>query len=152
MNDFECTKEEQIQNLSDDYGHLVILGAGASKASCIDNPEKYGRPIPLMNDLPKIIDLEPFLSDISHERKQQNFEKLFSELYLNEGNSERIKNIEEEIRNFFLSLQLPDTPTIYDYIVNWDPFLVQAYLRNSRFTTNLPKLLFFAWECGGRLQ
>src|SRR5690606_3970494 len=46
------------------------------------------------------------------------------------------------------------TPTIYDYLVlslrdkdliatfNWDPFLYQAWVRNRRFPTNIPRLSF----------
>ena len=107
-----------------------------------------------MNDLPDHIDLVPYLTDIPDDRKRQNFEKLFSELFNKEGSSERIIQIEREIRSYFSSLSLPDTPTIYDYLVlslrgkdmiatfNWDPFLVQAYMRNHRFCKNLPQLIF----------
>jgi hypothetical protein len=69
-------------------------------------------------------------------------------------NSKRIQGIEEKIYNYFDGLLLPDEPTIYDYLVlslrkkdliatfNWDPFLIQAYIRNSRLTKNLPLLSF----------
>lgn len=50
-------------------------------------------------------------------------------------------------------MQLPDEPTVYDYLVlsltskdaiatfNWDPLLIQAYIRCHRFTKNLPHIL-----------
>lgn len=50
-------------------------------------------------------------------------------------------------------MQIPDEPTLYDYLVlsltekdaiisfNWDPFLIQAYKRN-RSVGNLPQLIF----------
>ncbi|WP_226986710.1 hypothetical protein [Carboxydothermus hydrogenoformans] len=54
----------------------------------------------------------------------------------------------------FSSLELPDYPTIYDYLLlslrkkdviatfNWDPLLLQAYRRVYKITSKLPKLLF----------
>ncbi|MCR5517040.1 MAG: hypothetical protein K6F17_00535 [Lachnospiraceae bacterium] len=53
-----------------------------------------------------------------------------------------------------LEYKLPDTPTIYDYLVmgltrkdliatfNWDPFLVQAIGRAMRYTDNVPQVAF----------
>lgn len=152
--DHVCTLEQQIKYPQNKYRHLFILGAGASKAACLDIPEKNGKSIPLMDDLPEHINLAPYLEDIPDDRKQQNFEKLFSELFNKEAPSERIFQIEREIGDYFSSLLLPDTPTIYDYLVlslrdkdmiatfNWDPFLVQAYMRNHKFCQNLPQLIF----------
>ncbi|MBC7525436.1 MAG: hypothetical protein H7239_13490 [Flavobacterium sp.] len=154
MEDFEFTISQQINTTSEGFRHVVILGAGASKASCIDKPEKSGSLIPLMNDLPKIIDLKNELNDLSDELLNENFEKIFSTLFEIEPNSERLKSIETKIYDYFSSLELPDVPTIYDYLVlslrnkdliatfNWDPFLWQAYHRNLNFTKNLPKLVF----------
>ncbi len=51
-------------------------------------------------------------------------------------------------------MQLPEDPTIYDYLVlslrskdliatfNWDPFLYQAWVRNKTFVDDLPHLSF----------
>lgn len=56
------------------------------------------------------------------------------------------ENIESRIGGYFSSLELPPSPTIYDYLVlslrkkdviatfNWDPFLWQALDRNSHIT------------------
>lgn len=148
------TKDEQIKTVKNGYRHVVILGAGASKASCIDNPEKNNKGLPLMNDLPKVIDLKEELSDLPDYLKNENFETIFSELFIKEGNSERLKSIEEKLYTYFENLELPDTPTIYDNLVlslrnkdviatfNWDPFLWQAYMRSMKVTKNLPNLLF----------
>lgn len=149
---FEIT--DQINTVKDGYKHVVILGAGASKASSKDNPEKFGRSIPLMNDLPKIIDLDSELKGLPKTLIEGNFEKLFSSLFETEGKSDRLTSIEKKIYDFFSSLKLPDTPTIYDYLVlslrekdliatfNWDPFLWQAIERNRKFTKNLPQIAF----------
>lgn len=154
MENFEFTISQQIDTVSEGFRHVVILGAGASKAACIDIPEKNGKQIPLMNDLPKIIDLENELKDLPQELLNENFEQIFSSLFEIEGNSKRLKSIEEKIYNYFSSLELAETPTIYDYLIlslrskdliatfNWDPFLWQAYQRNLKITKNLPKLVF----------
>ncbi len=154
MDDSVFKISDQINTVYEGYRHVVILGAGASKASCIDKPEKNGKSIPLMNDLPKIIDLAEELKDLPEDLRNQNFEKIFSTLFEKEAGLSRLKEIEIKIYNYFTTLKLPDTPTIYDYLVlslrkkdliatfNWDPFLWQAFERNLKFTDNLPQLAF----------
>ena len=46
MDDFVFSKIEQTNTVLDSYNHVVILGAGASKASCLHKGEKNGRKIP----------------------------------------------------------------------------------------------------------
>lgn len=152
MNDSIFKISNQIKTVNEDYRHVAILGAGASKASCSDNAEKNGKQIPLMDDLPKMVDLTSEL--ILNDLHNKNFELIFSTLFEREPNSERLQIIEKKIYNYFFSLKLPATPTIYDYLVlslrkkdliatfNWDPFLWQAFERNSKFTNNLPQLAF----------
>lgn len=145
---------DQIDTVSNDYRHVVLLGAGASRASCLYRGEKNGKTIPLMNDLQKVIDLNNELLDLPEELRNKNFELIFSTLFNTEPKSTRLQSIENKIYDYFTSLELPEQPTIYDYLVlslrkkdliatfNWDPFLLQAYIRNSKFTTNLPTLSF----------
>jgi hypothetical protein len=154
MYDSVFKKSDQLKTVKEGYRHVVILGAGASKASCLDKAEMYGKEIPLMNDLPKVIDLSSELSDLPTALQEENFELIFSTLYDKEPNSERLKTIEKKIYDYFSLLKLPDTPTIYDQLVlslrkkdliatfNWDPFLWQAFERNLKFTENLPQLAF----------
>ena len=47
--------------------HVVILGAGASIASALRNPEKHGLSLPSMNDLPKVCGLDGVLSKFPEE-------------------------------------------------------------------------------------
>lgn len=152
--DIEFSQVNQIETVKGGFRHVVILGAGASKASCTDNPEKNGKLIPLMNDLPKIIDLDNELKDLDLDLKNQNFELIFSHLFQKEPNSKRLISIEDKIYSYFEKLELPNSPTIYDYLVlslrdkdliatfNWDPFLWLAYERLSKYTQNLPKIVF----------
>jgi len=64
------------------------------------------------------------------------------------------KKLEEVIRDYMLDFKLPNSPTVYDYLImgltskdliatfNWDPLLVQAYGRAMSYTNNLPQLAF----------
>lgn len=148
------TKEQQIKNAKNGFNHFVILGAGASKASCSEHAELNGKQIPLMNDLPNVIDINHEIKDLPPKLQKENFEFIFSELYKKEGNNKRLQSIERKLYTYFDALQLPNKPTIYDHLIlslrdkdiiatfNWDPFLWQAYVRSRKLTINLPQLLF----------
>ena len=126
----------------DGGSHMVILGAGASIASTLLNPEKNGIKLPSMNDLPVVIPMEDLLSNVRKELLCDNFEQLYTNLYRDNRNNPILKEINERVYTYFAAMQLPDCPTIYDYLImalrskdlivtfNWDPFLYQAYCRN----------------------
>jgi len=148
------SREEGIKKVMGGGRHLVILGAGASIASCIHNPEKNGQELPSMLNLVDVVGLNDIVDDIPENLRDENFEVLYSKLHDDNPESERIKEIEHRVKEYFRTLKLPDTPTIYDYMLmalrskdqiatfNWDPFLYLAYNRCSAFTKNLPYLCF----------
>ena len=123
--------------------HIVILGAGASIASSILDPEKNGRRLPSMNDLPKVIPMDDLLVHVPKTLYSDNFEALYSNLYKENPDNPLLLELNRRVYNYFSSLSLPDKPTIYDYLVmglrfkdlivtfNWDPFLYQAWCRNK---------------------
>lgn len=123
-------------------GHLVILGAGASIASTLLDSEKNGKLLPSMQDLPKIIDMSDLINQIPLDLYSENFEQLYSNVYREDMDNPILVEMNRRIYNYFLKLELPDKPTIYDYLVmalrpkdmivtfNWDPFLYQAWCRN----------------------
>lgn len=133
--------------------HLVILGAGASIASSKRNPEKLGRKLPSMNDLPKVIDMSDILSQLPDELIRENFEELYGNIWEWDCESKFLKEINDRIYAYFVGLQLPLQPTIYDYLImslrdkdviasfNWDPFLYQAWWRNYLHGSS-PSLIF----------
>ena len=53
----------------------------------------------------------------------------------------RLKDLFRSAYDYFAMLRLPDSPTLYDYLIlstmdiiatfNWDPFLLQAYVCNK---------------------
>ena len=133
--------------------HVVILGAGASIASNLHAPEKHGLKLPSMNDLPDIVGLHGVLSYFPKECVTSNFEETYSNIIERVPDHCCIKVMNEMIYSYFSTLELPDKPTIYDYLVmslrdkdviatfNWNPFLYQAWWRNY-FHGSSPQLVF----------
>jgi hypothetical protein len=150
----DMTKEEGIKQVYNGGRHIVILGAGASIASSLRNPEKNEKKLPSMNNFIKIVGLQDIVDKVPDNLKATNFEELYSNLHNDDPNSEFIKEIEKRVFNYFNSMRLPDEPTIYDYLVlslrtkdaiatfNWDPFLHQAWCRCRKYTTDLPHIFF----------
>ena len=148
------TKKQLIQSPGGDlHPHVVLLGAGASRAA-FPNGDRSGRIIPLMNDLVKVVGLRPLIKQAGKGLEQENdFEAIYSKLVSNPQHANIKKKIEQEVRNYFSSLQLPDEATIYDRLLlslrkedavftfNWDPFLFDAYQRN-RSIAPLPEIFF----------
>ncbi|NKB47152.1 MAG: hypothetical protein GKR77_05120 [Legionellales bacterium] len=127
--------------------HVVLLGAGASRAAFPDG-DAAGKALPVMNDLVDVIGLKLLLEQAGIE-STGNFEVIYSRL----KNRELKNKIENEIFDYFENLSLPSTATIYDQLLlslrekdaiftfNWDPFLFDAYSRNKDIAS-LPNIFF----------
>ena len=138
------TKEEGINQVFGGGGHVVILGAGASIAADKRNPEKNGKELPSMENLIEVIGLSDIFENLQNKNRTKNFETLYCLLYEENPTSPDIKEVEKRVYEYFGSMQLPDEPTIYDYLIlslrskdliatfNWDPFLYQAWCRNQK--------------------
>jgi hypothetical protein len=117
------------------------------------NGNKAGRTIPLMDDLPSILGND--WKELVHDARPPlgNFESMFSWIRKNGRFHVQLSHIEELIGGHFAGLEIPDHPTIYDYLVlglrgkdliatfNWDPFIMQAHHRN-RSVAELPDIRF----------
>src|SRR6185503_14778703 len=114
--------------------HVVILGAGASRAAFPAGDVK-GQQLPLLPDLVDIVQLGPLLEKAGVSYKGRNFEDLYSSLHSTDKEAPVLRGIEEAIYDYFDALRLPDRPTLYDHLLvslrprdivatfNWDPFL-----------------------------
>jgi hypothetical protein len=130
--------------------HVVLLGAGASRAAC-PTGDANGRKLPVLSDIVEIVGVG---ADLPEGYDTDDFERLYSSLALDPHHAALCRRIESRIHEYFSGLTLPDTPTIYDYLVlslrpkdviatfNWDPFLLQAVQRAYRKGTRPPELLF----------
>lgn len=147
------TRDEEIGGVvRNGRPHVVILGAGASRAA-LPNGDANRRKLPVMNDLIELLRLQPLISKAGLSGDQTNFEIVYSKLAISGERQDILNEMESRVFSYFQKLQLPGRPTIYDYLLlslrpkdtiatfNWDPFLVQAYERNRPLTT-LPRLLF----------
>lgn len=143
------TRQEEIDRVHGNGVHLMILGAGASIAATLRNPELNGRILPAMNNIVDFVGLQDIVRTLPRHLQMlsNDFEKMYSKLFDDASFSIEKKEIENRIYRYFKELKLPDTPTIYDYLIlslrhskdviatfNWDPFLYQAYIRNGVFT------------------
>lgn len=145
--------EEELANLEmEQRPHVVVLGAGASRAAFPDG-DRSGRPIPVMNDLVSVIGLGELLEAAGLEWRSRNFEELYAELRSDDVHRKTADAVEEHIRGYFEGMQLPARPCLYDHLLlmlrskdviatfNWDPFLLDAYRRNAHLG-ELPHVLF----------
>ena len=132
--------------------HTVILGAGATMAA-IPNGDRNGKKSSVMNGLIEKLNLSDIFSSVQINTQSDNLEDIYSELALRPECEDILCQLEKRIYDYFVSLELPDAPTIYDFLVlsltkkdiiatfNWDPLLIQAYIRCLRITDNLPHIL-----------
>ena len=141
--------EDEREQVFMGRSHLVILGAGASRAAFPDG-DLRGNKLPLMSDLVETLGLRRTLTEWGID-SDRNFEDIFSDIF-DAGELARVDMLQQRIREYFARLQIGAKPTLYDHLVlslrkkdfiatfNWDPLLLQAYRRNSRF--ELPRLIF----------
>ncbi len=132
--------------------HTVILGAGATIAA-IPNGDRHGRKSSVMNGLIEKLNIQDVLRGVHLSTTSDNLEDIYSELCSRPEYKEACQELERRLYDYFSSLELPDEPTVYDFLVlsltdkdaiatfNWDPLLVQAYTRCHYYTSNLPRIL-----------
>ena len=131
--------------------HTVILGAGATVAT-IPKGDKNGKKSSVMNGLIEKLYLQDILSGVQLETTSDNLEDIYSELHDRPECADITLELEKRLYDYFASLELPDEPTVYDFLIlsltnkdvistfNWDPLLLQAYVRCGRLTRNLPHI------------
>jgi hypothetical protein len=132
--------------------HVVILGAGASVAAC-PRGDSNGLCLPVMANLVSVLGLDPLLAKAGvGKRVSDNFELIYEELSSQDHYRDVRAEVDDAVHNYFSSLQLPESVTLYDQILlslrpkdlvatfNWDPFLLQAYARNREMSP--PRIVF----------
>jgi len=112
--DDEFLVDEEVADVTMGRPHLILLGAGASRATC-PNGDKNGRVLPLMLDFTEVLDIKSLLRSWGLD-PDRNFEDIFSELYENSDIS-KIDEIQSRIESYFSELELPNYPTVYDHLV-----------------------------------
>jgi len=148
----EKSVADEIAQVSMGKPHVVLLGAGGSRAAFPDG-ERNGRLLPLMADFIDIVPVREALVRTGIRTEGRNFEDIYSDLVSDPRAAWIRDDLEQAVLGYFSSLELPDTPTLYDHLVlslrrkdviatfNWDPFLIQAVRRNGHIADH-PRLLF----------
>ncbi len=144
---------QEIQKIKPESPHVVILGAGCSKAA-VPHGDANGKHLPIMADFLEVVpSVKDVLTVADIPIEGENFEKVYASLVAS-GQSELCSKIESLIFEYFSSLSLPNHPTIYDHLLlslrekdviatfNWDPFLLLALQRNLPTLSHTPQLLF----------
>ena len=154
LSEHEVSVEQEIANTSAGRPHVLLLGAGASKAA-LPNGDKNGKKVPLLRDLADELELTALFPEDLKRMATDNFESAYSKLY-DRGTQEALDQINSLVHKYFSELELPDEPNLYDAInlslrdkdaiftFNWDPFLMQSRVRLAKagITTKFPKLFF----------
>ena len=147
------TAQQLLENPLNTYRHVVLLGAGASRAAFPDG-DASGRCVPLMSDLMSAINLLPLFDKAGIEIGDEgNFEVIYGRLFGRPEYADTMEEVERRIEDYFSGMSLPNRATIYDRILvslrptdavftfNWDPFLFDAYRRNCDVVP-LPEIFF----------
>lgn len=141
----EYSEEFEIENANFGRPHIILLGAGASYAA-FPNGDRNGKKLPLLRDFVDVIGLEKEMKEAGASPPYDDFESIYSAIHSNPDLIQARESIEKKVTNYFSSLELPDEPTMYDYLVlslrpkdviatfNWDPFLWNALHRNHKYT------------------
>ena len=131
--------------------HVVILGAGASKAA-FPHGDPTGKVVPVMQQLVDCLDLKAALEGAGFANPT-DFESIYDEFVSTGSNPALVAEIENRVRSYFESMELPKEATLYDRLIlslrdtdliatfNWDPFLAKAYVRNLK-SGRLPQIVF----------
>ncbi len=143
----------EYEKYSKSRPHVVLMGAGASVAT-IPNGDKNGMRTSVMDGFIEKLGMSEIIANLNLETSSNNLEDIYAEIASKpEYEGVRIK-LDKSIRDYFSSFEIPDAPTVYDYLLlslrekdlvatfNWDPLLIQAYQRVSKLTTKLPDLAF----------
>jgi len=132
--------------------YVVILGAGASKAAFPEG-DAFGKKLPLMKELAETLDLAEVIEKQGYNGDTSDFESFYSDIADRKQYVPILSEIENRVRSYFETLQIPNEVTLYDYLIlslrekdiiatfNWDPLLLQAYRRSLNLRP-LPELAF----------
>ena len=103
----------------------------------LNRPERNCR---LWKNFIKVVGLADIFESGDVDEKNSNFEEICSRMHSRDPDSYAVAEIERRVTNYFRSLTLPPTPTIYNYLAmslrpkdlvatfNWDPFFIKHSL------------------------
>jgi hypothetical protein len=142
----------RVDKNANDSPHVVILGAGASVAS-FPRGDRHGRRLPVMANFVDVVGLRPLFRELGLDPASGNLEEIYDTLAQDPRRKADRERLEAAIFDYFAGMKIPDKVTLYDELLltlrakdiiatfNWDPLLVQAYIRNQHLG-HLPRIVF----------
>src|SRR4051812_41351907 len=97
------TIADEIADTSARRPHVLLLGAGASKAALPDG-DRNGVPVPLLRDVASALSLAERFPPELRELASTDFEAAYSKLVDSETDTSAV---DVEVRDFFAALELP---------------------------------------------
>lgn len=85
--------------------HVVLLGAGASKAAFPEGDAK-GKAVPLMCELRECLNLGPILKSHNVDYEDTDFESMYDDLVSSGKYPELVSEIESRVQEYFSQLSL----------------------------------------------
>lgn len=136
--------------------HVVLLGAGSSVAVLneFNGCDKNGKKTSVMNNFIQGLGFNEIFKEYNYSQTSNNLEDIYSDLYEKNEYEELRSRLEVAIEDYYFDMFIPDEPTIYDMLIlslthkdciatfNWDPLLIQAYLRVKEITKDLPEIYY----------
>src|SRR5260370_35198809 len=114
LRDYEVSVQQEIEDVSMGKPHVLLLGAGASKAA-LPSGDKNGKPVPILRDLASDLHLHRDFPNDLVELSQTDFEAAYSKLF-SRGDSQELEKISQKLADYFSDLELPDDANLYDFI------------------------------------
>ena len=112
----ELDVRDEIANTRATELHVVLLGAGASRAAFPDG-EASGKRLPLMEDFVEIVPIRPLLEGREIEWRGRAFEEVYSSLAADPDQATLVQELEAAAYGYFDALSLPSEATIYDALI-----------------------------------
>jgi hypothetical protein len=147
----EVTVAEEIGETFMKRPHVLLLGAGASRAA-LPNGDRNGVPVPLLREVASDLSLDEQFPSELRELASTDFETAYSRLV---DSGADVSALDARVRDYFAKLKLPDEANLYDllhlclrekdaiFTFNWDPFLMQSRIRLALLgVKKFPKLFF----------
>jgi hypothetical protein len=109
------TTEDEMADISMGRPHVVLLGAGASRAALPDG-DRNGVPVPLLRDVARDLELFALFAEDLRELAGSDFESAYSQLVERHNQAEVMATINRLVSEYFSRLELPDEPNLYDVL------------------------------------
>ncbi len=98
-NDHEVSVKEEIDSIFMEKPHVLLFGAGASKAA-LPSGDKNGKSVPILRELTTELNIFKYFPDDLVELSKTDFESAYSQLF-NRGKSKSLDEVDNIVSNYF---------------------------------------------------